>query len=277
MRRFHRLRLQIYRYRISCRLARYSIRRYWLSREHRGEKYICPICGFRSQDLGVLGQDGPAIAKYHPIAMGMREGKCFRCGATDKEKLVWLYLRQEYGVLSKRNIKVLHMAPERETAKRLKRLFGRNYIAGDFFTEDYIRNYPNYVRKMDVCDLPFEDNSFDLVICNHVMEHLSDDRLGMRELYRVLKPGGTAIIQAPLSLQLEKTLEDPACNTEELRYLEYGQSNHLRLYGIDYKERLVESGFHVEYFDFPKEIKQQYGLAEKEYIHLCFKQGGNKT
>lgn len=271
------LKLELYRYRISLRLALKVFRRYRTSRKHRGDKYICPLCGFRSRDLGVRGTNGPAIEKYHPIAMGKRAGTCFRCGAADKEKLLWLYLKQEYDVLHRKHLKILHLAPELETAKRLKRLFGRTYIAGDFFTEQYMRNYPHWVRRMNVMDLPFEKDSFDLIICNHVMEHISDDRLGMTELYRVLKPGGTAVIQAPLSLQLEKTIENPEYNTDELRYREYGQFNHLRLYGRDYKTRLEESGFDVECFDFSQETKRLYGLADNEYIHLCRKRKGENA
>ena len=128
---------------------------------------------------------------------------------------------------------------------------------------------------MDITAIDCEDNSIDFILCSHVFEHVPDDLLAMRELYRVLKPGGTAILQVPLDKSLEHTLEDPTINTKELREKHYGHWDHLRQYGLDYKEKLESAGFDVKVDDYNSKFsaadKFKFGLPADEDIYVCSK------
>jgi ubiquinone/menaquinone biosynthesis C-methylase UbiE len=129
--------------------------------------------------------------------------------------------------------------------------------------------------KLDVQHMPFEDNTFDWVLCNHVLEHVPDDRKAMREILRVLKPSGTAIMQVPLRADWDQTLEDPSITDKEERIRLFGQYDHLRMYGQDYPKRLEEEGFTVEEFDISKELTsqefQRYALPKGELLYICRK------
>ena len=129
--------------------------------------------------------------------------------------------------------------------------------------------------KLDVLDMPFDKNSFDVVFCNHVMEHVESDIKAMHEIYRVLKPGGWAIIQSPVYSYLEKTIEDPSITDPLEREKVYGQNDHMRKYGKDYGNRLRNAGFHVKEDDYLHElepgIRKRYALPEDEIIYFCTK------
>lgn len=237
---------------------------------HSGNRYECPLCGFRSKDLPWVGDDTETTAKYQIIGMGKRRGGCWKCGAKDKEKSVFLYLSDILNLFEPPYLwkKVLHIAPEKGIAEHIMKT-GIDYICGDYFMDGYF--YPPYVRKMDIRCLPYPDNKFDLIICNHVLEHVENDRKAMSELYRVLTKGGKAILQAPVSLLLPVTMENPglASPTERLKY--FGQKDHVRIYGADYVYRLTEAGFNVETFLFPDSVTEKYGLIKNEQIYVCSK------
>lgn len=249
---------------------------YWdtwrFSREaekHVGELYECPCCGFHSKDLAPQGIDSQTARRYATVGMGFRKGRCWKCRAQDREKLLFLYLRDIERIFDKHQMSILHIAPENIIAKHLLQIKEINYICGDYFAEGYV--YPSYVHNMNVLSLSFPDGTFDLIICNHVLEHIEDDRKAMRELFRVLKKGGKGILQVPMSKLIDKTLEDATIKTPNERLQIYGQTDHLRLYGLDYKDRLEECGFRVELFKFPIEVIHRYGLNKEEDIYLCYK------
>jgi len=129
--------------------------------------------------------------------------------------------------------------------------------------------------KADILDLPFEDNSFDMVLCNHVLEHIEDDAKAMSELYRVLKPSGMGIFQIPQDLSLEKTYEDFNITSEEERKKHFGQYDHVRIYGKDYFDRLRKVGFKVEEVNYSKtianELVDKYRLTKGEILPVCIK------
>jgi ubiquinone/menaquinone biosynthesis C-methylase UbiE len=143
----------------------------------------------------------------------------------------------------------------------------------DYITADI--ESPLAKVKMDIHAIPFEANTFDTAFCNHVMEHVDNDIQAMRELHRVLKPGGWAIIQSPMDVTRETTLEDPAITSEADREKYYWQKDHVRLYGQDYKQRLEQAGFQVKADSFVQELDKQlverYALPAGEIIYFCKK------
>lgn len=185
----------------------------------------------------------------------------------ERHRLLWLYLKNETTFFNKEH-KVLHFAPEQAFYKRFKKLKNISYTTTDLKS-------PLADVKADICDLPFEDNSFDFIICNHVLEHIPNDRRAMRELYRVLDLGGTAILQVPYDASLETTFEDDNIEDAKERAKVFGQYDHVRKYGMDYFNRLKESGFTVEAVDYTKNFTDReidtYRLPKGELIPVCKK------
>ena len=165
-------------------------------------------------------------------------------------------------------IRLLHFAPEQAFYKRFRNLKTINYTTTDL-------NSPIADVKADICNLPFADNSFDLIICNHVLEHIPDDTKAMQELYRVLAPNGTAILQVPYKASLEITLEDDSITDRKERARIFGQYDHVRIYGMDYFEKLQNIGFEVYAFDYTSTLTsaeiERYRLPKGELIPIVKK------
>lgn len=163
---------------------------------------------------------------------------------------------------------MLHVAPEYCFIPLFRRQKNIEYITGDLIS-------PWADVKMDVQDIPFEDNSFDVIMCNHVLEHVPDDKKAMSEFFRVMKPGGWGIFEVPVDYSNPKTLEDPAINTPELREKHYWQDDHVRLYGLDYADKLRSVGFDVTednlLMELTPEQRRRYALPPQEIIYLCKK------
>ncbi len=164
----------------------------------------------------------------------------------ERHRLLWLYLDRKTTFLID-SIRVLHVAPEQVFYKKFKSFSHWDYTTTDLHS-------PLADVKADICALPFEDNSYDFILCNHVLEHIPNDLKAMEELYRVLKPGGTAILQVPLEEDQEKTFEDDTITDQQERTRIFGQYDHVRVYGQDYYNRLEEVGFKTTPVDFIKEI-----------------------
>jgi len=160
----------------------------------------------------------------------------------------------------------LHVAPEPQLEPVL-----RSQSSIDYLTADIAAN--KAMVQMDITDIPFPDNSFDAIICNHVLEHIIDDSMAMAELYRTLKPGGWAILQVPLSLKLKHTYEDHSITTEAGREEAFGQADHVRIYARDYRDRLEKVGVIVNVFQWVNEPKNfggrrnLFGLNRKESVY----------
>lgn len=237
---------------------------------HIGSRYVCPICGYHSKDFGYGGEDSPILSEYHVIGAGKRRCVCYKCESYDRERLVFLYLKEHEGLFGGSwPGKILHLAPEKATAHFILNLKVTCYICGDHFAEGY--KYPSYVRKMNALSLPFMEKTFDLLICNHVLEHIEDDHKAMSEFYRVLKNGGKVILQVPISYAIPNTIENPDAKSPEDRLKYFGQKNHVRIYGSDYKSRLEKVGFKVELFRFPDKTADRYGLNREENLYICRK------
>jgi predicted SAM-dependent methyltransferase len=135
----------------------------------------------------------------------------------------------------------------------------------------------NVMIRVDVTDIQFRDDTFDVIICNHVLEHIADDRKAISELCRILKPGGWAILQVPISLTLKSTYEDSSITTAAGREAAFGQDDHLRIYAMDYEDRLTQGGFTVDVFHWVAEAenfghrRNRFGLIEEEPIYVVHK------
>ncbi|OUV75863.1 MAG: SAM-dependent methyltransferase [Flavobacteriales bacterium TMED123] len=186
----------------------------------------------------------------------------------ERHRLMWLYMKEKTNFFSDK-LKFLHIAPEYCFIKLFKEMKNLDYTTGDLIS-------PWADVKMDVHDIPFEENTFDVVICNHVLEHVQDDNKVMREFYRVMKKGGWGIFQVPLDNNNPRTAEDPSVTDPKERERLYGQDDHVRQYGQDYGDRLAAAGFSVRADDFVKTLDpalvERYALPKGELIYFCQKQ-----
>ncbi len=185
----------------------------------------------------------------------------------ERHRLMWLYLQRETPFFSA-PLKVLHIAPEYCFLKRFKSMKKLDYTTGDLLS-------PWADIKMDINAMPFEDNSFDVVFCNHVLEHIPDDVHAMREIYRVMKPGAWAILQVPMNPTAELTDEDVSITDPRERERRFLQADHFRLYGKDYAQRLQLAGFQVEVNDLvlrlSPEERMRFALPEAEMLYIARK------
>jgi len=175
----------------------------------------------------------------------------------ERHRALWLFLQRHTDFFSKTPKRILHIAPEQAFRKRFKKIFGDRYVTADLHS-------PLADIKADITDLPFAANEFDIILCNHVLEHIPDDRKAMRELYRVMKPGGYGIFQVPLDARRTRTFEDPTVTDPRRRAELFGQYDHVRIYGTDYFDRLHEAGFVVR----PFAVKQLFKGDEIERFAL---------
>lgn len=193
---------------------------------------------------------------------------CPNCLSLERHRLIWLYLERKTNFFTAKN-KMLHVAPELCFMDRFDALENLNYITADIES-------PLAKVKMDLHDIPFDENTFDVIFCNHVLEHVDDDIQCLKEMKRVLKPGGWAILQIPLFFPLPKvTYEDKSITDPKEREKAFGQDDHVRMYGEDYAERLKSAGFEVTEESFIKELSKEeiekFALPQKEVIYRVTK------
>ena len=185
----------------------------------------------------------------------------------ERHRLLWLYLKNET-VLFEKKIKLLHFAPEQAFYKRFKKLRNIQYDTIDI-------NSPLAKIKADICDLPIKENTYDFILCNHVLEHVLDDNKAMSELYRVLKKGGTGIFQVPIDMKREKTFQDDSITDKLERNKIFGQYDHVRVYGKDYFNKLEDTGFKVQQIDYSKKFSDKeilkFSIIRGEIIPVCTK------
>jgi SAM-dependent methyltransferase len=194
-----------------------------------GRAVQCPLCGGRFRSFAPRLWDG---RRWH----GTRE-RCPGCGSLARHRFLWLELQPRL----RRELGVLHVAPEPVVGARLR------YASGEYVSVDAEPGRADVAA--DLTALPFTDGAFDLVVCSHVLEHVADDRAAMRELHRVVRPGGRAAIQTPVNYEQALTYEDPAVAEPDERERRFSQADHVRVYGVDLVERLGEAGFDVEIAD----------------------------
>jgi SAM-dependent methyltransferase len=230
----------------------------------------CPFCGGRYEAFLPYGADVPVLRHYQVVGGGPRADVVCQsppCSSLDRERLVYLFLMHRTELLTSA-ASVLHVAPEPNLGHRLRHR--PIYTAVDLKAEDG-------VIQMDLAALGFRDSSFDVVICNHVLEHITDDRAALDEIHRVLRPTGWAILQVPISLCAQTTFEDDSVTDPIDRERVFGQDDHVRIYGQDYRDRLESAGYALDVrnaaIEFGDAFCERYGLCKQENLYLCQKSG----
>ena len=221
----------------------------------RGNAVECPVCG-------------STFRKFLPYGVNSRSNVlCPSCLSLERHRLIWLWLRNQSDFLTKPR-KLLHVAPEQCFYNRFKQLKHIEYITADL--ESPLADY-----HFDLHEIPFDADSFDMILCNHVLEHVTDDRKVMDEFLRILRPGGFAILQVPLEPHRETTFEDPSITDPLQREKYFGQKDHVRVYGRDYAGRLRKCGFVVEEYlvsqTFSNQEIMRYRLAPDETLYIALK------
>lgn len=213
--------------------------------------------------------DGKSFKTFLPYGYGKQRNNVLSPStlSLERHRLLWLYLKNETDFFTAEK-KVLHFAPEQCFLKRFRTLKNINYTTTDLLS-------PIADVKADICNLPFKDKSYDIILCNHVLEHIPNDTKAMQELYRILKPGGMGIFQIPQDLSREITFEDDSITDKKERTKIFGQYDHVRVYGKDYFNKLRGIGFKVKEVDYTAtlsaELIEKYCLAKGEIIPVCFK------
>lgn len=221
----------------------------------KGKKYTDPIDGKSFRKFLDYGYGEPRKNVLSPSTLSL-----------ERHRLLWLYLQNETDFFSSKK-SVLHMAPEQCFLDRFKQL-NHNYTTADLYS-------PIADVKADITKLPFENDSFDVIFCNHVLEHIKDDTKAMQELYRVMKPGGFGIFQIPQDVSRATTFEDDSITDPKERAKIFGQYDHVRVYGLDYFDKLRSIGFDVKEIEYsktlPQELVDKYRLMKGEILPVVFK------
>jgi SAM-dependent methyltransferase len=231
---------------------------------YRGNKVTCPICmsTFKS------------FAAYKPSKR--KNSRCINCGSLERHRLQFLYLTEKTDLFKpNNNLKLLHFAPEKPLYSAIAKCGNIEYTKCDLSPRSPDFREISDVQKVDITNIAFDDNSFDVILCNHVLEHIEDDHAAMKELYRVLNKNGWGIFQVPIKHRSEKTYEDFSITGSRQRKKAFGQHNHVRIYGRDYTERLKNAGFTVVKDDYATSLSEadriKYGINPREVIFLCKK------
>jgi SAM-dependent methyltransferase len=218
---------------------------------YRGNTFEDPIDGKTFRSFLPYGYENSRENVLSPSTLSL-----------ERHRLLWLFLQKETNFFTA-PLQVLHFAPEQAFYERFRKLKNLTYITTDL-------NSPLADIKADICHLPFEDNSFDVILCNHVLEHIPDDTQAMKELYRILKTGGWGVFQIPQDLSRENTFEDNLIINKVERAKIFGQYDHVRIYGRDYFDKLRSIGFTVKEIDFTQQLSSaevdRFRLAKGELI-----------
>ena len=238
--------------------------RLFLTINSLGRKKQCYICKktflkFKPYKNGVYS---PFIKELEVIGSDPLNFGCYYCGAHDRERHLFMYFdKLKFWKLFKGK-NVLHFAPEKHLRIKLKDLVKANYIQADLNPQN------NEIYKIDITEISFPDMTFDFVICNHVLEHIPNDLKALKEIYRVLRTRGKAILQTPFSKMIQNSFEDPRINSDELRERFYGEIDHYRIYGIDFFQKLKSVGFKLNIIKndelFSNEECYKFGVNPKE-------------
>ena len=220
---------------------------------YAGNNVQCPICDSHYRSFLPYGRINPRS-----------NALCPSCLSLERHRLLWVYLKAKTDFFHKK-LSVLHIAPEQCFMNQFEKIHGEGYITADIES-------PLAKIKMDIHVMPFSENTFDVVLCNHVLEHVRDDIKAMSEIYRVLKPGGWAILQVPFFAPVpETTIEDASISDPRARERAFGQDDHVRKYGKDYPLRISKSGLKAIEEKFGMELSSgdvaRLGISAREVIY----------
>jgi predicted SAM-dependent methyltransferase len=218
---------------------------------NRGDAVQCPVCEHR-------------FARFRDD-WNRPNAICWRCGSHERHRALWLYLDQLRPELLTNARELLHFAPEWCLEQRLRRRAGLRYTTADL--DPTVGEL-----QLDITDMKLPDASFDAILCSHVLEHVPEDAAAMRELHRVLKPGGWVIVMVPLDTDRSDTYEHPSITSAEDREREFRQSDHVRLYAPDIADRLAAAGFEVTVEHVAERLGDdataRHRLLESDYVFL---------
>ena len=217
-----------------------------------GFKNFCPVCN-------------SYLKSFRPFR-GRDFARCPVCKSLERHRLLWIFFQKNTNLFDGKSKRLLHIAPPPYLAMKLNGLEGIDYVSGDL-------NSKHVTMKIDITNIQFQDNHFDIIICNHVLEHIKNDITAISELHRVLKPGGWAVLQVPIAG--EQTFEHLETASEEERERLYGHHDHVRSYGRDFLNRLESLKFSVDVIPYCDEVSPEYILRlglDCEDIYFCKKQ-----
>lgn len=225
---------------------------------YKGKGRVCPICCAEYKRFLPYG-----YVVVRPDAL------CPRCLSLERHRLLWLWLTRETD-LTDRRPRLLHIAPEVCLMRKLKDIYSsdpQKYVTADLES-------PLADLHFDILQIPLPDASFDAVICNHLLEHVADDRAALRELHRILRPGGWGVVLSPIDYNRAETFEDDTITDPAERTRIFGQYDHRRIFGRDYAERLRSVGFEAVEIDyaarFTQDERQKYAFCN-DRIYLVRK------
>jgi SAM-dependent methyltransferase len=229
----------------------------------QGNNVYCPCCERHFSAFWFFGK---------PMRFNVL---CPSCGSLERHRLIWLFLFSREEKLITNGAKLLHIAPEKAFFRKFKREKQVQYFPADKFISG--NHYPRGTKEIDILNITYPNDFFDAILCCHVLEHVDNDIQAMKEFYRVLKSGGWAILQVPIDYNRADTFEDSSITAPEEREKYFGQYDHVRLYGRDYPQRLMQAGFKVECVDFcsafSEEEQKRLALNKNDrIIYLCKKE-----
>jgi len=221
---------------------------------YAGNQVECPICGHHYRKFLPYGRINPR-----------QNALCPHCLSLERHRLIWVYLKEKSNFFTDK-LDVLHIAPEPCFMKPFEKQHSEKYITADIES-------PLAKVKMDIHQIPFGENHFDVVLCNHVLEHVQDDIKAMSEIHRVLRPGGFAVMQVPFFAPVpDVTFEDLSITNPREREKAFGQSDHVRMFGKDYANRIETSGLKAEAsrfaFELSEDKAQRFGLVRNEILYI---------
>ena len=225
---------------------------------YKGNKVDCPVCEksfkkFLSYGSNVAHRDN-VLCPYDLTL--------------ERHRLMWVYLKNKSNFFTAEKLKVMHIAPEQCFYSEFKKQNNLEYTTGDLLS-------PLADIHFDLHKIPLEDNQYDVIFCNHVLEHVEDDHKCMTELHRIMVSGGWGIFQVPIDTSRIETYEDASIVSPEEREKHFWQYDHVRLYGLDYQKKLEAAGFEVEIYDYhqdmPKEQYEKYRFHPDELLYIVKK------
>lgn len=226
---------------------------------NRGDKVYCPCCEH-------------SFARFLPLGVDRRKGQCPLCRSNERDRALWLYMQRNPDFI-KPGKKLLHIGPEKIFYHYFKSIEGLHYTPADKFAKMFESTYPKDTIYLDIVNMPeIADNTYDVILCSHVLEYIKEDDRAMSELLRVLKPDGIALLQVPVKHGLKVTYEDDSITSPQDRATIFGDPGHIRFYGADYADKLTSQGFETDFIPFTElftaaEIKR-YGLVATDDFQL---------